>query len=132
MAKITKDEIKRLGGRGKFVKTVSKKRQNPRNPIKERKDYATYGMTDRELHSRVQQHKKMTKNTYWEGQAWQSDYDKVKDKLGFSSRAVQSYDFLRRNALAYQQRSEFWDKGYSKLRKEQIRREENKKLGGFK
>tara|TARA_R100001594_G_scaffold72082_2_gene106685 strand:+ start:15 stop:338 length:324 start_codon:yes stop_codon:yes gene_type:complete len=94
-------------------------------------DYTTYGMTDRELRSRVNQHKKMTKNAYWKGQAWMSDYNKVVSQLGFSSRAVDSYDFLRRNAIALQQRSESWDKGYSKLRKEQIKRE-NKKLGGFK
>ena len=131
MGKLTPDEIRGLEGRNKFVKTVSKKRKSPRNTIPERKDYATYGMTDRELDSRVQQHKKLTKNAYWKGQAWQSDYDKVVSQLGFSSRAVDSYDFLRRNAMALQQRSEFWDKGYSKLRKEQIRREE-KKLGGFK
>lgn len=107
MAKLTKKEINRIH------------------------DYTTHGMTDRELRSRLKQHAKMVKNNYWEGQAWLSDYQKVQDKLGFSSRAVQSYDFLRRNALAYQQRSEFWDVGYSKLAKEQKKRN-NQKLGGFK
>ena len=95
-----------------------------------KRDYTTYGITDRELSRRTKQHKKMAKNTYWAGQAWMSDYNKVVSQVGHSSRAVQSFDFLKKTAEAYQKSSDIWDKGYSKLRTEQIRRQEIKKLGG--
>lgn len=102
----------------------------PKPPHRDKRihDYTTYGMTDRELRNRLKQHKRMLKNNQQRSQAWLSDYKRVQEKLGYSSEAVKSFDFLKRNALAYQQRSDFWDKGYSKLAVESNKR--IKKLGG--